>query len=223
MHLLPVYISSAEKKHRKREIIFWDGPGRSHDRHILRAPGTSREVDAISAFYPEKTIKKKVDISEDFFKQQAKKFNIIHLATHAYFNKEQPLFSYLLLHPTENNDGQLTVHEVFGLDLRARLVVLSACQTGLGDISRGDELVGLSRAFIYAGTPSVIVSLWSLADEPAAQLMIQFHRHLKTKPAPEALALAQREMIKENKSPYYWAPFVLVGTEGTAPVMALSF
>jgi len=174
-------------------------------------PGTSREVDAISAFYPEKTIKKKENITEDFFKQEAENFNIIHLATHGHFNKEQPLFSYLLMHPTESNDGQLTVHEVFGLDLKARLVVLSACQTGLGDISRGDELVGLSRAFIYAGTPSIIVSLWSLADEPAAQLMIQFHKHLKTMAAAEALALAQREMIKKYKYPYYWAPFVLVG------------
>ncbi len=218
-----VYLQCREKTPEKGDYFLGMALGDLMIGTFFGLPGTSREVDAISAFYPEKTIKKKVDISEDFFKQQVKKFNIIHLATHAYFNKEQPLFSYLLLHPTENNDGQLTVHEVFGLDLRARLVVLSACQTGLGDISRGDELVGLSRAFIYAGTPSVIVSLWSLADEPAAQLMIQFHRHLKTKPAPEALALAQREMIKENKSPYYWAPFVLVGTEGTAPVMALSF
>ncbi|UCH15760.1 MAG: CHAT domain-containing protein [Bacteroidales bacterium] len=174
-------------------------------------PGTSREVDAISAFYTEKTIKKNRDISEDFFKQEAEKFNIIHLATHGYFNKDQPMYSYLLLHPSEINDGHLTVHEVFGMDLRTRLVILSACQTGLGDISRGDELVGLSRAFIYAGTPSIIVSLWSLADEPTAELMIQFHKYLKTKPAPEALTLAQREMIKNFKHPYYWAPFVLIG------------
>jgi CHAT domain-containing protein/predicted negative regulator of RcsB-dependent stress response len=175
-------------------------------------PGTSREVDAISVLYPEKTIRKQKEISEDFFKQEAENFNIIHLATHGHFNKEQPLYSYLLLYPTESNDGQLTVHEVFALDIKARLVVLSACQTGLADISRGDELVGLSRAFIYAGTPSIVVSLWSLADEPAAQLMIEFHRNLKTRPAPEALAMAQREMIKKYKYPYYWAPFVLVGT-----------
>ena len=121
------------------------------------------------------------------------------------------MFSYLLLYPSGNNDGQLTVHEVFGIDLRSRLVILSACQTGLGDISRGDELVGLSRAFIYAGTPSIIVSLWSLADEPTAELMIQFHKHLKNMPAYEALTLAQREMIKNLKHPYYWAPFILIG------------
>jgi CHAT domain-containing protein/predicted negative regulator of RcsB-dependent stress response len=206
-----VYLQCRDKTPEKGEYFLGMALGDLMIGTFFGLPGTSREVDAISALYPEKTIKKKEDISEDFFKQEAKNYNIIHLATHAYFNKEQPLFSYLLLHPTENNDGQLTVHEVFGMDLKARLVVLSACQTGLGDISRGDELVGLSRAFIYAGTPSVIVSLWSLADEPAAQLMIQFHRHLKTKPAPEALALAQREMIKKYKSPYYWAPFVLVG------------
>jgi CHAT domain-containing protein len=105
------------------------------------------------------------------------------------------------------------VHEVFELSLNSNLVTLSACETGLGNIDRGDELQGLSRAFIYAGSASVIVSLWSVADYQTSILMSEFYARLKDHPAGEALALAQRDLMKQFPQPFFWAPFILIGNE----------
>ena len=92
----------------------------------------------------------------------------------------------MLLAKGGKEDGRLEVREIFGMDLKANLVVLSGCDTGLGKLSTGDELVGLTRAFIYAGTPSVVASLWSVDDSSTAQLMASFYRNLKTMSKVEA-------------------------------------
>jgi CHAT domain-containing protein len=93
-------------------------------------------------------------------------------------------------------DGRLEVREIFGMDLKASLVVLSACETGLGALSSGDELVGLTRAFIYAGTPSVVASLWKVDDASTAYLMSSFYKNLKSRTKVESLRQAQLEMIR---------------------------
>jgi CHAT domain-containing protein len=93
-------------------------------------------------------------------------------------------------------DGWLEVREIFGMNLKADLVVLSGCETGLGKLSTGDELVGLTRAFIYAGTPSVIASLWKVDDASTAQLMSVFYKNLKTMSKVEALRQAQLALIR---------------------------
>jgi CHAT domain-containing protein len=98
------------------------------------------------------------------------------------------------------DEGRLQVREVFGMDLKASLVVLSGCETGLGKVSSGDDLVGLTRAFIYAGTPSVVASLWKVDDASTAHLMSSFYRNLKTKSKVEALRQAQLEMIRGKAS-----------------------
>jgi CHAT domain-containing protein len=107
------------------------------------------------------------------------------------------------------------VYEIFNLKLNADLVVLSACETGLGKEVKGEGLIGLTRAFLYAGTPSVVVSLWQVQDRSTAELMVRFYRHLKNgQPSKaEALRQAQLELIRHGTfaHPYYWAPFVLVG------------
>ena len=179
--------------------------------YFLGLPGTKKELSSISELYTSKTLKYEEESTEEFLKKEANNYNIIHLATHGNFNSEQPLYSFLLFAPTENEDGQLAVHEVFGLNLNARLVTLSACQTGLGDISQGDELVGLSRGFLYAGASAIIVSLWSVADDPTAILMTRFHAYLANHSLLTALTLAQRDVIKKYDNPYYWAPFLLIG------------
>jgi CHAT domain-containing protein len=92
------------------------------------------------------------------------------------------------------------VREIFGMDLKANLVVLSGCDTALGKLSTGDELVGLTRAFIYAGTPSVVASLWNVDDSSTAQLMASFYRNLKTMSKAEALRQAQLELIRGEGS-----------------------
>jgi len=177
-------------------------------------PGTTKEVRDISRHFPEGTTLFELETTESYLKNYSDQYQILHLATHGLLNSLQPMYSYLLFAPTETDDGQLTVHEVFGLDLNARLVTLSACQTGLGDISNGDELIGLSRAFLYAGTPAVIVSLWSVADDPTALLMTRFYEHMKQNSLQEALTLAQRDVLKQYKNPFFWAPFQLIGNGG---------
>jgi CHAT domain-containing protein len=126
--------------------------------------------------------------------------------------------------------ARLEVAEVYGLDLRqADLVVLSACETNLGALSNGDDLVGLTRAFFFAGTPSVVASLWRVPDDATQQLMMQFYTHLRAGVGKaEALRQAQRDMRQYRDdvgrqpyaAPYYWASFVLVG-EGTGALVAV--
>ncbi|HKI06078.1 MAG TPA: CHAT domain-containing protein [Thermoanaerobaculia bacterium] len=138
---------------------------------------------------------------------------ILHLAAHATLNPVNPLFTRVELAPDEGHDGSLEMHEVFGLDLsKTGLVVLSACGTQMGRLSAGDEIEGLTRAFLYAGTPAVMASLWNVDDESTALLMERFYTHLrKGKERAEALRRAQAETRRKFPHPYHWAAFVLTG------------
>ncbi|MEK7445206.1 MAG: CHAT domain-containing protein, partial [candidate division NC10 bacterium] len=121
------------------------------------------------------------------------------------------LRSALLLAPGGAEDGRLEVGEVLQLELEASLVVLSACETGLGRLSRGDELVGLQRAFLYAGTPAVVTTLWKVDDRASFLLMREFHARLGADGPAEALRHAQRATLAEAPHPFAWAGFVLAG------------
>ncbi len=166
---------------------------------------------------------------ELFFREEASEENVkaperlqhyqmVHFSTHGYVNEVRPRFSGLVLSLPQSGansaseDGLLSAYEIFNLKLNAELVVLSACETGLGKEVKGEGLMSLTRAFMYAGTPSVVVSLWNVNDESAADLMIRFYRNLKTgMNKGEALRQAQLETIRDNGFPFFWAPFVLVG------------
>ena len=111
-------------------------------------------------------------------------------------SEDDPLTSAILLVKRDKEDGRLEVSEIFGMDLKASLAVLSACETGLGKPSSGDELVGLTPAFIYAGTFSVVPSLWNVEDSSTAQLMATFYKNLKTMTKVEALRQAQLQLIR---------------------------
>jgi CHAT domain-containing protein len=119
--------------------------------------------------------------------------------------------SALLLAGVGKDDGRLKVGEVFSLNLNADMVVLSACETGLGKLSNGDELVGLTRAFIYAGTPSIVTTLWKVNDRASYELMKEFYTNLKTTKKSEALRQAQLTTMKEFPEPFYWAAYQLTG------------
>jgi CHAT domain-containing protein len=158
--------------------------------------------------------------TETTFKAMAGQYDIIHFATHGFFNRTNPLFSGLDLEPDGSNDGRLEVYEVMSLHLNARLVTLSACDTALGsgaysDVPAGDEFVGLSRAFLEAGSDAVLASLWKVNDRSALVMMGRIYRAMKTHDGPQSLALAQRSMIMDPKyrHPVYWAPFVYFGGE----------
>jgi CHAT domain-containing protein len=143
----------------------------------------------------------------------------LHIATPGLLNAERPQFTGLVLTLVGNKseDGFLRTDEVFNLRLSSPLVMLSACETGLGKEKRGEGVMGLTRAFMYAGAPTVGVSLWSVADRSTAELMADFYkRYLGAGNAASpsaAIREAQLAMIggKKYSAPFYWAPFVLVG------------
>jgi CHAT domain-containing protein len=149
----------------------------------------------------------------------APKQGIIHFATYGVLNKHNPLFSFVELAPQAGDDGRLEVHEVFALDLHARLVVLSACQTALGagsfaDVPAGDDWVGLVEGFLYAGAANVMATLWPVEDRTTASLMERFYTELAAgRSESEALAVAQRLTLRNSATtdPFYWAGFTLNG------------
>jgi CHAT domain-containing protein len=148
------------------------------------------------------------------------RYRIVHFATHALFNNIHPELSGIVLSLVKEDgspqDGLLRLNEVYNLKLGAELVVLSACQTGLGQNIRGEGLVGLARGFMYAGAPRIVVSLWKVDDKATSELMKRFYEGMLGKQrltAAAALRAAQMAMLKEKRwqSPYDWASFVLQG------------
>ena len=127
------------------------------------------------------------------------------------FNPDAPLQSRLFLAADAANDGMLTVPEIYDLNLDANLVVLSACETGLGDISAGDDLVGLNRGFLFAGANGIVSSLWQVPDEATSYLMSRFYTYLQSEAPSSALAAAQQDTRALYPHPFYWAAFQLTG------------
>jgi len=151
------------------------------------------------------------EASESAFKRYSAGFRYLHIASHGTFHADSPLSSALLLAKDNTNDGTLTVGELYSMRLNADLVTLSACETGLGKIANGDDVVGLTRGFLYAGSRSIVASLWKVDDEATAYLMTRFYGALKGTSKREALRLAQIETRKKYPHPYYWAAFQLTG------------
>jgi len=138
---------------------------------------------------------------------QLREHDLLHFATHVFLDGASPFQSRILLH-----DGELTVAEVLELDLEAELVVLSACESALGEMGSGDELVGLARAFFLAGARSLVAGLWKVEDASAASMMGLFYQAMAEGRRPvHALRKAQREMRRLGHPPYLWASFVVIG------------
>ena len=189
---------------------------------IPRLPGTSREAAAIVALVPE--AERKLALNFDASRAAAtsaelSQYRIIHFATHGLLNSQHPELSGVVLSLVDAQgkpqDGFLRAHEIYNLRLPAELVVLSACQTGLGKEIKGEGLVGLTRGFMYAGTARVMASLWKVDDRATAVLMKNFYQGMVKdglRPAA-ALRAAQVAMWKQKRwqEPYYWAAFALQG------------
>ena len=191
---------------------------------LARLNGTRVEAEQISKLA--KTSGGQADVwldldasEENLGTRDISKYRIIHVATHGLLNAERPQFTGVVLSLVGNKtrDGFVRTDEVFNLRLGSPLVMLSACETGLGKEKRGEGVMGLTRAFMYAGAPTVGVSLWSVADKSTADLMTDFYQRLLSASAGTsssgALRGAQLAMIsgKKYSAPFYWAPFVLVG------------
>lgn len=146
-------------------------------------------------------------------------FQVIHFATHGDLDAEHPELSSIVLsmHDADGGalDGYLRLHDIYNLKLPAELVVLSACQTGMGRIIKGEGLVGLTRGFMYAGSPRVVASLWRVGDDGTSELMKRFYQHLAggEMSPPAALRQSQIDLLRGRRwrSPYHWAGFVLQG------------
>ena len=183
-------------------------------------PGSQREVEAIARLGGESVrVLTGSAATKEAFRREAPTRRVLHLATYGVLNKPNPLFSFVELAPAGADDGRLEVHEVFGLSLSADLVVLSACQTGLGsgtlaDVPPGDDWVGLTRAFLNAGAANVVATLWPVPDWPTVALMTRFYEAYGHSSDPvAALAAAQRSALSDPATahPFSWAGFVVVG------------
>lgn len=173
-------------------------------------PLAELEAQSIRWNYPDMDILTGVNATKEWFVENIPKYGIIHLATHGEFDEFNPLFSSLWLASKQADNRRLTVKEVFGLEINADLVTLSACQTGLGKLEAG-ELIGLNRAFIYAGTHALVSALWRVDDLSTSVLMKHFYRNYVTMDKAKSLRQAQLIVKKEFPHPSYWAGFSLVG------------
>ncbi len=182
-------------------------------------PLAEKEAQALAGLYGAQQSKVYTGAAalEERFKAEAANYRVLHLATHGVLNDRSPMYSHLLLSQTNNDekeDGLLEAWEIMNLDLKADLAVLSACETARGRVGAGEGVIGLSWALFVAGVPTTVVSQWKVLDVSTQELMVEFHRQLKTKPAQgkaEALRQAALKVMKNERHPFHWAGFILVG------------
>ena len=192
--------------------------------YITPLPATETETESIFRIFDESGLKAKLllhdDASERFIKSgQLANYKVLHFATHGFVNSEKPELSGLLLarDSTGGEDGILYSGEIYNLKLNADLVVLSACETGLGKIQKGEGIIGLTRALLYAGARNIIVSLWQVADESTSDLMVDFYKDILAGKGglsySKALRNAKLKLISGGKyaHPLFWSPFILIG------------
>jgi len=200
----------------ERSYLFLDG------RPPEPLPQTEHEAIAVSRLYGSTPLLGE-QATEATLRQRIQTADVIHLATHGYLHPIRAMSSGVLLSVPEkepepgetDNDGALQAWEIYSqLRLKAELVVLSGCETGRGQEVKGEGLIGLTRAFQYAGARSIVASQWKVADRSTAALMVAFHSFLRQgRPKDEALrqAMAHLRQSRATSDPYFWAPFILVG------------
>ena len=189
---------------------------------IPRLPFTRQEATRLLALTPKDSSFGAIDFQASratVLKGDLSQYRYVHFATHGLLDSERPGLSSLVLSMVDEKgqqqDGFLRANDIYNLKLPAELVVLSACQTGLGKEIKGEGLVGLTRGFMYAGAARVVVSLWSVNDKATSELMTKFYEKMLKRGERPAAALraAQVEMWRQKQwqSPYYWAAFTLQG------------
>jgi CHAT domain-containing protein len=191
------------------------------DEKLDPLPEAEKEVKALGQLYGGARSKVYIgaEAREDRLKAEAAQARVLHFATHGILNDASPMYSYLALAKGDKNeDGLLEAWELMQMDLRADLVVLSACETARGRFGWGEGVIGLTWALFVAGAPSTVVSQWKVESASARELMLGFHRRLiapsrKSLTKAEALRMAALKLMKNPSTshPFYWAGFVLVG------------
>ena len=192
-----------------------------NDKTYSELPESKHEVEGILDLFEKNNF-----LCTSFISEKAKEeiiksdiinnYNFLHIATHGFINEEKPKFSGIIFTDKDNSleDGILYSSEVYNLNLNADLIVLSACETGLGKIVRGEGIIGLTRGFTYAGAKNIIVSLWQVADKSTSELTIEFYKNiLDGKNYSSSLRDAKLKLISDGtySYPLEWSPFVLIG------------
>ncbi|HDP99429.1 MAG TPA: CHAT domain-containing protein, partial [bacterium] len=179
----------------------------------LELPFAEKEIESVGLLYQNVTPFLFDQATETNLKLQHREASLFIFSCHGEFDTVSPLFSALLLAADDENDGRLEAHEIFGLDLNAYLVSMSACETGLAKIGAGDEVIGLSRSFIYAGSSSLLSSLWKVDDLATAVMMKRFFRYVKQRESRSKALQKASLFVKNNinEHPLFWAAFNITG------------
>ncbi len=186
---------------------------------LVPLPGIQKEVDLISNEITTSSFRGN-DATEDNFLKWFKDFDILHFAMHAFIDDSNPAFSRLAFARNKNNGTEnrwLYTADIYNLDLsKAKLTVLSACNTGSGQLRKGEGVMSLARGFLYAGCPSIVMTLWEVEDNAGTQIMASFYKNLKKgRSIDEALRLAKLEYLENanprTAHPHYWLGYVSIG------------
>lgn len=190
------------------------------DQSPLPLPGAKLEVDKISRLFDSSVFSDDKATKVNFL-SEAQKFDILHLAMHTIINDSLPMYSKLLFTSrAKRPDSDLNTYEIYNMNIKSRLTVLSACNTGSGQLAKGEGVMSLARAFLYAGCPSIVMTLWSVEDESSAKLMVDFYQYLlKGYTKDEALRKAKIKHIQSadplHAHPYYWLGYVSIGDQNS--------
>lgn len=189
---------------------------RYRDRKLGNLPEAETEVREIAKFYPKNKVVIGKDATEKFWQTNAANYRILHLATHGLSDSEKPLYSHVLLSADATQDGLIEAREISEMDLRAEMVVLSACETARGREIDGEGMIGLAWSFAAAGTPTILASNWKVDSSATADLMIDFYSTLNKNPELSKAEALQKAILKKlenpnTKEPFYWAGFALYG------------
>jgi len=178
-------------------------------------PGAEQEAGAVGEIFARSTVLTRDEATETALRVQGAQRHVLHLACHGILNSETPQLSHLALAGDQRNDGRLEVHEIVAADLSSvALVTLSACSTAEGKLGGGSEVLSLARAFMFAGAPAVISTLWEVDDRATREFMVLFYKELTSGSGKADAMRAAQRALRSNPQyahPYYWAPFVLWG------------
>jgi CHAT domain-containing protein len=185
--------------------------------HLVPIPGVKDEVRMINRLV-DGDIYLDEEATETRFKQNAENYDILHLAMHTIVNNEDPMYSKLAFVQNIDslNDGFLNTYEIYNMRFNARMAVLSSCKTGFGKLMKGEGVMSLARGFMYAGCPSIVMTLWEVSDKSGAKLMQDYYQSLiKGKSKAKALQEAKINFLKKadnlKANPYFWSTYVLIG------------
>jgi CHAT domain-containing protein/Tfp pilus assembly protein PilF len=194
--------------------------------HLYPLPGAKEEVALITGLFKGFMLTDSM-ANENVFKQYAPDFGILHLAMHTIIDNTNPMYSKLVFTQLSSgpDEGLLNTYELYNMQLNAKMVVLSACRSGDGLLQKGEGIMSLARGFLYAGCPSIVMTLWNVEDRTGAQIMYQFYKQIKKgKSKDKALQASKLEYLASapphKTHPYYWAGYLQIGDQSAIFVSA---